>query len=126
MRITEKTIETNEELVRHYKEIIGLLGEDVNREGLLKTPERIAKAMQFLTKGYNEDPVAILRSAMFKEEGYKQMVLVKDIDFFSMCEHHILPFFGKAPLYNRVKQDPPHCGYLCPSPANTGAPDDAN
>jgi GTP cyclohydrolase I len=96
MRVTEKTIEANEELVSHYKEIIGLLGEDVNREGLQKTPERVAKAMQFLTKGYDEDPEAVIRSAMFKEEGYKQMVIVKDIDFFSMCEHHILPFFGKA------------------------------
>lgn len=86
----------NDELVYHYKKIIALLGEDVEREGLLKTPERVAKAMQFLTKGYCEDPEAVLRSAMFKEEGYKQMVIVKDIDFFSMCEHHMLPFFGKA------------------------------
>lgn len=96
MRVTEKTIEANEELVGRYKEIITLLGEDVNREGLQKTPERVAKSMQFLTKGYGEDPEAILRSAMFKEEGYRQMVIVKDIDFFSLCEHHLLPFFGKA------------------------------
>ena len=80
----------------HYKEVLGLLGEDVEREGLLKTPERVAKAMQFLTKGYHEDPEAVLRSAMFQEEDYKQMVIVKDIDFFSLCEHHMLPFFGKA------------------------------
>jgi GTP cyclohydrolase I len=84
------------ELVACYKQIIELLGEDVNRDGLLKTPERVAKSMQFLTKGYNENPEAVLRSAMFKEEGYKQMVIVKDIDFFSLCEHHLLPFFGKV------------------------------
>ena len=85
-----------EVLAGHYKEIITLLGEDVEREGLIKTPTRVAKAMQFLTKGYREDPEAVLRSAMFKEEDYKQMVIVKDIDFFSLCEHHMLPFFGKA------------------------------
>ena len=85
-----------EVLAGHYKEIITLLGEDVEREGLVKTPTRVAKAMQFLTKGYREDPEAVLRSAMFKEEDYKQMVIVKDIDFFSLCEHHMLPFFGKA------------------------------
>ena len=84
-----------EELAFHYKKILELLGEDANREGLLKTPERVAKAMMFLTKGYNQNPGAILSSAVFIEE-YKQMVIVKDIDFFSMCEHHMLPFFGKA------------------------------
>ena len=85
-----------EELKSHYRSIITLLGEDAEREGLLKTPERVAKAMQFLTKGYHEDPEAVLRSAMFQEEDYKQMVIVKDIDFFSLCEHHMLPFYGKA------------------------------
>lgn len=75
--------------------ILSLLGEDVNREGLMKTPERVAKAMQYLTRGYWQDPEAILRSALFKEN-YRQMVIVKDIDLFSMCEHHMLPFFGKA------------------------------
>ncbi|MDL2277224.1 GTP cyclohydrolase I FolE [Parabacteroides sp. OttesenSCG-928-G07] len=95
-KITEKHIPANTDLIAHYKSIIQLLGEDPDREGLVKTPERVAKAMQFLTKGYNEDPEAILRSAMFKEEGYKQMVIVKDIDFFSLCEHHMLPFFGKV------------------------------
>ena len=79
----------------HYREILRLLGEDPDREGLIKTPERVAKAMSFITKGYAQDPIAILRSAMFKEE-YQQMVLVKDIELFSVCEHHMLPFIGKA------------------------------
>lgn len=83
------------ELARHYKEILHLLGEDPAREGLLKTPERVAKSMQFLTKGYLEDGREILRSAMFKED-YRHMVLVKDIELYSMCEHHMLPFYGKA------------------------------
>jgi GTP cyclohydrolase I len=77
------------------KNILSLLGEDVNREGLLKTPERVADALQYLTKGYAEDPEEILRGALFKEK-YRQMVIVKDIDLFSLCEHHLLPFFGKA------------------------------
>ena len=85
-----------EEIAAHYKQILKLLGEDTEREGLQKTPMRISKAMQFLTKGYSEDPKAVLRSAMFAEEDYKQMVIVKDIDFFSLCEHHVLPFFGKV------------------------------
>lgn len=84
-----------EELMGHYREILRLLGEDPEREGLIKTPERVAKAMSFITKGYGQDPIAILRSAMFKEE-YQQMVLVKDIELFSVCEHHMLPFIGKA------------------------------
>ena len=84
-----------EELMMHYREILRLLGEDPEREGLIKTPERVAKAMSFITKGYTQDPIAILRSAMFKEE-YQQMVLVKDIELFSVCEHHMLPFIGKA------------------------------
>ena len=79
----------------HVKEIISLLGENVDREGLIKTPERVAKAMQTLTRGYWQDPEAILRSALF-EEDYRQMVIVKDIGFYSLCEHHLLPFFGKA------------------------------
>ena len=87
--------QTTEALKGHYLEILRLLGEDPQREGLLKTPERVAKAMQFLTKGYHESGEEILRSAMFKEE-YQQMVLVKDIDLYSMCEHHMLPFYGKA------------------------------
>ena len=84
-----------DELMLHYREILRLLGEDPEREGLIKTPERVAKAMSFITKGYAQDPIAILRSAMFKEE-YQQMVLVKDIELFSVCEHHMLPFIGKA------------------------------
>ncbi|MDR0871867.1 MAG: GTP cyclohydrolase I FolE [Prevotellaceae bacterium] len=84
-----------EELAFHYKKIIELLGENAEREGLVKTPERVAKAMEFLTQGYWQSPEEILRSAMFTED-YKQMVIVKDIDFYSMCEHHLLPFFGKA------------------------------
>lgn len=87
--------QTTEDLAAHYKEILKLLGEDVNREGLLKTPERIAKAMQFFTHGYGLDPEQILRSAMFVEE-YQQMVIVKDIEIYSLCEHHLVPFVGKA------------------------------
>lgn len=86
---------TTAELAVHYKEILRLLGEDPEREGLLKTPERVAKAMQFLTQGYTTDPVEILNSARFKED-YRQIVLVKDIEIYSMCEHHMLPFYGKA------------------------------
>ncbi len=82
-------------LAKHYKEILKILGEDPAREGLVKTPERVAKAMQFLLKGYEQDPEQILMSAKFTED-YKQMVIVKDIHFYSMCEHHMLPFFGKA------------------------------
>lgn len=84
-----------EQLSRHYAEILRLLGEDPAREGLLKTPERVAKAMAFLTRGYDQDPKEIIRSALFREE-YKQMVLVKDIDLYSLCEHHMIPFYGKA------------------------------
>ena len=82
-------------LGEHYEAILKLLGEDPAREGLLKTPERVAKAMCFLTKGYDEDPREILLSAKFKEE-YRQMVIVKDIELYSLCEHHMLPFYGKA------------------------------
>jgi GTP cyclohydrolase I len=96
MKKTEQLAPETTRLAAHYREIISLLGENVDREGLLKTPLRVAKSMQFLLKGYNEDPQAVLRSAMFQEEDYKQMVIVKDIDFFSLCEHHLLPFFGKA------------------------------
>ena len=82
-------------LAKHYKEILTLLGEDPEREGLLKTPMRVAKAMQTLTRGYEMDAHKVLTDALFKED-YSQMVIVKDIDFFSLCEHHMLPFYGKA------------------------------
>lgn len=86
---------TTREIALHYREILRLLGEDPEREGLAKTPERVAKALQFLTKGYGEDGGEILRSALF-EEDYSQMVLVKDIDLYSTCEHHVMPFIGKC------------------------------
>jgi len=92
---TPQTAETLDTLTGYYHEILTKLGENPDREGLTKTPLRAAKAMQFLTQGYHMDPEAILRSAMFKE-GYSEMVLVKDIELYSLCEHHILPFFGKA------------------------------
>jgi GTP cyclohydrolase I len=82
-------------IAAHYTEVLTQMGEDPNREGLLKTPERVAKALQYLTHGYDLDAAEILRSAMFKED-YSQMVIVKDIEVYSMCEHHMLPFFGKA------------------------------
>jgi GTP cyclohydrolase I len=82
-------------IAAHYSSILTDLGEDPQREGLLKTPERVAKALQYLTHGYDLDPAEILRSAMFTEE-YQQMVIVRDIEIYSMCEHHMLPFFGKA------------------------------
>jgi GTP cyclohydrolase I len=92
-------LEYNEDLTNdlsgNYSQILTSLGEDVNREGLEKTPERVAKAMQFLTQGYKQDPDALLKKALFKEE-YSEMVIVKDIEVYSMCEHHMLPFFGKA------------------------------
>jgi GTP cyclohydrolase I len=87
--------ETIEELATHYRRILELLGEDPEREGLLSTPVRVAKAMNFLTMGYSQNPCEILNSAKFRED-YKQMVIVKDIELYSMCEHHMLPFFGKA------------------------------
>ena len=83
------------ELASHYKQILTLLGEDTEREGLVKTPMRVAKAMQVLTRGYEMDAHKVLTDALFKED-YSQMVIVKDIDFFSLCEHHMLPFYGKA------------------------------
>ena len=95
-----------EKLKYHYRETLELLGEHSSREGLLKTPERVAKAMLTLTRGYAMDPVAVLNSAKFKEE-YNQMVIVKDIEFYSLCEHHLLPFFGKA----HVAYIPD--GYIC-------------
>ncbi|TVR82447.1 MAG: GTP cyclohydrolase I FolE [Saprospirales bacterium] len=94
------TGEQLESLTDSYQTIIRALGEDTERDGLVKTPERAAKAMQFFTKGYQEDPAAILRSALFDED-YSEMVIVKDIELYSLCEHHLVPFFGKA-----------HVGYI--------------
>jgi GTP cyclohydrolase I len=94
-RIEKYNVVTTEKLSNHYKSIIELLGEDTSREGLEKTPLRVAKAIQFLLQGYEMDPEEILKSAMFKED-YRQMVVVKVIELFSMCEHHMLPFIGKA------------------------------
>ena len=106
-----------EDLASHYKSVITLLGEDVEREGLQKTPMRVAKAMQVLTRGYSQDPHKVLTDALFKED-YKQMVVVKDIDVFSLCEHHMLPFYGKA---SRAKRQA-----VCASlKANSGAPSGA-
>lgn len=96
----KKQEEVQQELKKHYEAILSLIGEDPTREGLVKTPERVVKAMQFLTQGYEQSPEDILRGAMFRED-YKQMVIVRDIDFYSMCEHHMLPFFGKV-----------HIGYI--------------
>ncbi len=94
-KIEEFDTETTKKLSEHYREVLKLLGEDPEREGLLKTPKRMAKSMQFLTQGYEQDGAEIIRSAMFKED-YRQMVIVKDIELYSLCEHHLLPFYGKA------------------------------
>jgi len=94
-RIDQFNEEITSDLSAHYAKILELIGENPERDGLNKTPERVAKAMQFLLQGYKMDPVEILKSAMFKED-YRQMVIVKDIEIYSMCEHHLLPFFGKA------------------------------
>ncbi len=94
-KLEEYNIQVTDDVKNRYKNIIEDLGENTERDGLVKTPERAAKAMQFLTQGYHQDPVEILKSAMFKES-YNEMVIVKDIELYSLCEHHILPFFGKA------------------------------
>jgi GTP cyclohydrolase I len=94
-RIDRWDDDTTNKVTAHYKEILGSLGEDVEREGLKETPKRVAKSLQFLTQGYGTDPTEILKSAMFHED-YSEMVIVKDIELFSMCEHHMLPFIGKA------------------------------
>lgn len=94
-KLEEYNIKVTDDVKERYKNIIEDLGENPLRNGLLDTPERAAKAMQFLTQGYHQDPTEILESAMF-EESYNEMVIVKDIELYSLCEHHILPFFGKA------------------------------
>ena len=94
-RLDRYNLKSIDAIAAQYKKILDEMGEDSNREGLLKTPERVAKAMQYLTHGYDLNPEKILKDAMFKED-YKQMVIVKDIEVYSMCEHHLLPFFGKA------------------------------
>ena len=91
----ETNIELTAALEKHYKEILTLLGEDAEREGLIKTPNRVAKALQYTTHGYDINPIEIIQSAIFNED-HNQMVIVKDIELYSMCEHHMLPFFGKA------------------------------
>ena len=93
--LIEFDAEKTKQLAEKYRDALAILGENPDREGLLKTPERVAKAMQFFMQGYAQDPEALLQSAMFTED-YRQMVIVKDIDFYSMCEHHMLPFFGKV------------------------------
>ncbi|ADY53423.1 GTP cyclohydrolase I [Pseudopedobacter saltans DSM 12145] len=95
IKIDRYNQERTTKIASHYKEILNEIGEDTSRDGLLKTPERYAKALQFLTHGYDLNAEEILRSAMFEEE-YSQMVIVKDIEVYSLCEHHIIPFFGKA------------------------------
>ena len=94
-KIDEYDDKVTSDLVKDYKHALSLLGEDPEREGLLKTPERVAKAMQFMTQGYNQDAHAVLNSAKFHEE-VSEMIIVKDIELYSLCEHHVLPFFGKA------------------------------
>ncbi len=94
-KVESYTEETTNALIKNYREVLNLIGEDDQREGLLKTPERISKALQYLTQGYEMDGEAILHSAMFQED-YSEMVIVKDIELYSLCEHHLLPFFGKA------------------------------
>lgn len=94
-RIDNYDPQTTQKIAEHVKEILALLGEDPKREGLQKTPERVAKALQYMTKGYEEDGIGIIRQAVFDEE-YRQMVLVKDIELYSTCEHHMMPFIGKC------------------------------
>lgn len=95
MNKEDRLLPVQQEIEKRMREVLGLIGEDASREGLQKTPKRVARAMADLTRGYDEDPVEILNSAKFRED-YSQMVIVKDINFYSLCEHHMLPFYGKA------------------------------
>ena len=95
LQIFQPNQQITDSIAENVKKTLNEIGEDTNRDGLQRTPKRVGEAFQFLTKGYNEDPEQILRSALF-EEDYRQMVIVKDIEFYSLCEHHLLPFFGKA------------------------------
>jgi GTP cyclohydrolase I len=131
-KIEQYTPETSEKLEHHYREVIKLLGENADREGLLKTPERVSKAMQFVTHGYDVDPVQIVKSAIFHED-HKEMVIVKDIELYSLCEHHMLPFFGKAHVayipnggYHRFKQNCKSGGCLFQKIASSGTINHAN
>ena len=110
-------------IARKYTSILEDIGEDPNREGLARTPERVAKALQFLTHGYDLDPAEILRSAMFTEE-YQQMLIVRDIELYSLCEHHMLPFFGKA--HRRIVETAKSGRCVCTPVAGAGAPDRAD
>ena len=122
----------NSNLQELYTSILSALGEDPNREGLLKTPERVAKAMQFLTNGYQLNPDEIIESAIFHED-YSEMVIVKDIEVYSMCEHHMLPFFGKAHVAYitdgkivGLSKNPKSCRRFFKKTSSSGTPDPRN
>jgi len=132
MEIEKQDNEQLEKLKYHYGEILKLLGEDTEREGLIKTPERVAKAVQFMTQGYEMDAREVLLSAKFRED-YRQMVIVKNIEFYSTCEHHMASFFRKSTcglysqqIYYRTEQAGSRGRYLCPPPSSTGAYDHSN
>ncbi len=131
-KIEEYTPETTNELIERYHVILEKLGEDPKREGLLKTPERVAKAMQFLTQGYELDAESILKKAMFREN-CSEMVIVKNIELYSLCEHHMLPFFGKAHIAYipnghivGLSKIPSRGRCFCPAVAGSGKADTSN
>jgi len=127
-RIAETYLDTQidqPEIEEAVRMILGAIGENPDREGLLKTPERVARMYEELLSGYRVDPVALVNGAVF-DVAYDEMVLVRDIEFYSLCEHHLLPFIGRAHVAYLPRgriQDPTHCGYVCPSFAGTGAND---